>query len=83
MSPVWSYVLTAIGITGIYLAGRRNLYGWVVGLSAQVLWIAYAVATEQWGFIVSAFAYGSVYANNWRKWAQDAKRAEDDAHAST
>ena len=37
MSPAWSYVLTAIGITGIYLAGRRNLYGWVVGLSAQVL----------------------------------------------
>ena len=79
MSAAWSYVLTAIGITGIYLAGRRNLYGWVVGLSAQVLWIAYAVATEQWGFIVSAFAYGSVYANNWRKWAKEAKRAEDDA----
>ena len=71
--------MTAVGITGIYLAGRRNLYGWVVGLSAQVLWIAYAVATEQWGFIVSAFAYGSVYANNWRKWAKEAKRAEDDA----
>ena len=79
MSAAWSYVLTAIGITGIYLAGRRNLYGWVVGLSAQVLWIAYAVTTEQWGFIVSAFAYGSVYANNWRKWAKEAKRAEDDA----
>ena len=78
MNPAWSYVLTVIGITGIYLAGRRNLYGWVVGLSAQVLWIAYAVATEQWGFIVSAFAYGSVYANNWRKWAKEAKRAEDD-----
>ena len=76
MNPAWSYVLTAVGITGIYLAGRRNLYGWAVGLGAQVIWIAYAIATEQWGFIVSALAYGSVYANNWRKWARDAHEEE-------
>ena len=47
MNPGWSYILTAIGVFG--------------------LWLAYAVATQQWGFIVSAFAYGWVYALNiWR-----------------
>ena len=76
MSPYWSYLLTAVGIFGIYLAGRKNLYGWAVGLGAQVLWIAYAVSTEQWGFIVSAFAYGSVYAKNWSRWAKENENNE-------
>ena len=76
MSPYWSYLLTAVGIFGIYLAGRKNLYGWAVGLGAQVLWIAYAISTEQWGFIVSAFAYGSVYAKNWSRWAKESKNNE-------
>ena len=76
MSPYWSYLLTAVGIFGIYLAGRKNLYGWAVGLGAQILWIAYAVSTEQWGFIVSAFAYGSVYAKNWSRWAKENENNE-------
>ena len=69
MNPLWSYTLAAVGVFGIWLAGRRNLYGWAVGLGAQVLWIAYALATSQPGFIVSALAYGAVYGRNWWKWA--------------
>ena len=67
MNPGWSYILTAIGVFGLWLAGRKDWRGWLVGLTAQGVWLAYAVATQQWGFIVSAFAYGWVYALNiWR-----------------
>jgi len=72
--PVWwSVVLTAVGVLGLYLAGRRSWWGWAVGLAAQALWIAYAIATRQWGFIGSALAYGLVYGRNARAW-----RAERD-----
>jgi len=54
MSPYWSYVLTAVGVFGLWLAGRHDTRGWLVGLAAQVLWITYAVATRQWGFIAHA-----------------------------
>lgn len=64
MSPYWSWVLTVVGVFGLWLAGRKDRRGWMVGLGAQVLWIAYATATHQWGFYVSAVAYGWVYANN-------------------
>ena len=64
MNPGWSYILTAIGVFGLWLAGRKDWRGWLVGLTAQGVWLAYAVATQQWGFIVSAFAYGWVYALN-------------------
>lgn len=73
MSPYWSWVLTAVGVTGLYLAGRKVWWAWFVGLGAQVLWIAYALVTEQYGFIVAAFAYGWVYAVNGRKWVLERK----------
>lgn len=65
---LWSYLLTAGGIVGLLLAGRKRHAGWLVGLGMQVLWSAYAVATAQWGFLASAFAYGATYAANWWRW---------------
>jgi hypothetical protein len=40
----------------------------MVGIGAQVLWIAYATATQQWGFYISALAYGWVYVKNALAW---------------
>ncbi|TDC30085.1 hypothetical protein E1211_24890 [Micromonospora sp. 15K316] len=71
MSQYWSWSLTAVGVLGIYLAGRRSAAGWGVGVAAQVLWIAYAIATRQWGFIASALAYSTVYGRNWLAWRRD------------
>lgn len=71
MSPLWSYSLAAVGILGIWLAGRKSLWGWAVGFGAQALWIGYALVTEQYGFIVSAGAYAAIYGRNWWKWRQE------------
>lgn len=65
---IWSFVLAAVGICGIALAGSKMKIGWAIGLFAQVLWIIYGLVTHQWGFILSAVAYGYVYARNWWKW---------------
>ena len=66
----WSWILTAVGVTGLYFAGRRRALGWAIGLGAQLLWIAYALTTRQYGFLVSAGAYGWVYARNFRDWTR-------------
>ena len=73
MNPYWSWLLTVVGVFGLYLAGRRSPWGWAVGIGAQVLWLAYAIATEQWGFIASCGAYGWVYAKNFLSWRADLK----------
>lgn len=64
----WSFLLTAIGVFGLYIASRKLWWGWAVNLGAQGLWIAYALATGQYGFVFSAFAYGAVYARGARAW---------------
>lgn len=75
MNQWWSWILTAVGVTGLFLAGSNRKAGWALGLGAQLLWVSYAVATEQWGFIASAFAYGGVYARNWLRWRRAARPA--------
>jgi hypothetical protein len=68
MNEWWSWALTVIGITGLWLAGSKRRAGWLIGVAAQGLWIAYALATRQYGFIVSALCYGFVYARNFVAW---------------
>lgn len=70
---IWSFVLAAVGILGIYLAGRKLWIGWAVGVGAQALWLAYALVTAQWGFIITAVAYAWVYGSNWRKWVVEGR----------
>lgn len=64
----WSWALAAVGVTGIYLTTRHMWQGFLIGICAQVLWVAYAVVTNQWGFLATAFAYGAVNAVGLRRW---------------
>lgn len=64
---MWSWALSAIGLTGLYLAGSGKPYGWLFGVGAQVPWVIYSVVTEQYGFIVASLCYAGVYFRNWRR----------------
>jgi hypothetical protein len=69
----WSWILAAIGVSGIYFVGRKTIWGWLVLLFNEIIWIAYALVTEQYGFIVSAVAYAAVYVRSYMHWREDAK----------
>lgn len=68
MAQWWSWALTGMGVTALYLAGRRSPWGWAVGIGAQVLWLAYSVTTRQWGFLASCVPYSLVYIKNFLSW---------------
>lgn len=64
-----------VGVAGLYLAGSHRAVGWAVGVAAQGLWLAYALVTRQYGFIVSSAAYAAVYTRNYLRWrAQELHR---------
>jgi hypothetical protein len=59
----WSFGLAGIGVFGLFLTTRPEpvrWWGYGVGLAIQFLWVAYALATGQAGFLLSALAYGAV-----------------------
>ncbi len=67
----WSYLLTAIGCTGFYFAGKKRWWAWGINLGSQVLWMTYAITTGQFGFIVGSFTYGFFYGLNLWRWSRD------------
>jgi hypothetical protein len=71
---MWSYVLAAIGVTGIFFVGRKTIWGWFVLLFNEVLWIAYALITNQYGFILSAIAYAIVYIKSYMLWREESSK---------
>lgn len=71
---MWSWVLAAVGVFGIYFVGRKTVWGWIVLLCNEVIWIVYATTTKQYGFIVSAVAYGVVYVRSFIHWRRDDAR---------
>jgi len=64
----WSYALAPFGLIGMFMASRRNKWGWLLSICTQVLWLVYAVDTKQWGFIPGSLAYGVVYLKNFLNW---------------
>lgn len=67
MTATWSFALAALGLTGLFIAATRPKVGWWFNIAAQVVWVAYAVATRQWGFVLTAVAYAVAYARLLRK----------------
>jgi len=61
----WSWLLTVLGAFGLLVAGRRP-WGWLWGVGVQFAWVAYALASRQFGFLASAALYASVYVLNYR-----------------
>ena len=77
MSPIWSWVLTLTGVTCFFLAGRKVWWAWYVGLLAQVLWLAYSIITEQWGFLAGCAVYTWVYVTNCIKWTREHREKQE------
>lgn len=69
----WSWVLTIIGVTGLYLTTRKLAIGYAVGVGVQILWFVFGATTGQYGFILSAFVYGAVNFIGFHKWTQEAR----------
>jgi len=75
---MWSYVLAVVGVTGIFFVGRKTIWGWLVLLTNECIWIAYALATDQYGFIFMAVAYASVYIKSFIGWRNDELQVSKD-----
>jgi hypothetical protein len=73
VNPIWSWALSAIGVIGIYLTGKKNWRGYAVGCVTECAWVAYAITTKQWGFIFGSTIYISVYLFNINKWVTEAR----------
>jgi hypothetical protein len=57
---LWPWLLTGLQVLSLWAAGRRHWWAWLLGGSVQLPWIAYAVMTDQVGFIPGCAITASV-----------------------
>lgn len=71
MTQYWSWLLAILGISGMYFVGKKTVWGWLVLLANEVIWVVYAFFTKQYGFIMMAVAYAIVYIKSYLEWKRE------------
>lgn len=66
-----SWCLAPFGLLGMWVVGKKQRWGWVLGMSTQSLWAFYAVGTGQYGFLIGTVSYFLIYAANFLRWTRD------------
>lgn len=64
-----SWCLAPFGLLGMWVVGKKQRWGWVLGMSTQSLWAFYAVGTGQYGFLIGTLSYFLIYAANFLRWS--------------
>jgi len=67
----WSWILALSGICGLTAIGKKIRWGWVWMLVNEGLWMTYAIATKQYGFIVGSILYAVTYYRGFIKWKEE------------
>lgn len=62
------YILSAITIYSILLAGNKKRGAWLWGLLNQVLWLVWIILSSAWGLLPMNIALWIVYGRNYLKW---------------
>lgn len=76
---LWSWTLTAISAFTAWLIGSHHRWCWAMGLLGQVMWVAYALATDQSGFLGATAIYTTIYLRNWRRAIRMRAQNQDDS----
>lgn len=67
----WSWLLTAVGITGFILAGKKIWWAWYFNIACQALWFTYSFVSHQTGFLVASVLYTIVFTRNAIAWTKE------------
>ena len=67
----WTYLLLAfeiLGVTGMYLVGKKLWYGWAIVLTHSIPWFIYSITYAKPGFIIMSLMWWTINTYNMIKW---------------
>lgn len=69
------WVLSLFTAVHTFLVGNKDIRGWLVAMTAQVMWSIWVVASATWGLLPLNIILWGLYIRNYRRW----RNHEDDA----
>lgn len=67
------WILSFNTISVQWLAGNEYKHTWTIALLNQVLWFAWMIASESWGFFPMNLVLTFIFARNFFKWRKEGK----------
>ncbi|MEX0796658.1 MAG: hypothetical protein WD274_08190 [Acidimicrobiia bacterium] len=77
----WAWILTGLQVAALRTAATGKDWGWLLGASVQLPWIAYALATAQIGFIPGCLVSAAVQAHGYLGRRPGTARFEEPTYA--
>ncbi len=68
----WPWLLTGLQVLALWSAGTGRWWGWLLGGTVQIPWVAYALVTAQLGFIPGCAVSAAVQTHSFLRITTDA-----------
>ncbi|MGB7068837.1 MAG: nicotinamide mononucleotide transporter [Pyrinomonadaceae bacterium] len=77
------WLATVCGLTGVYLLGNKNKYGFLAFVFASASWITFGVMTGSMAVIIGSSIFLIMHLRGWVSWRREERGASfDTQHVS-
>lgn len=67
---ILSFVVSIVGIVGLYFAGNNRWWSWYINLACQIPWVVLALMSELYGLLMGSTFYIAVFGRNAVVWTK-------------
>jgi nicotinamide riboside transporter PnuC len=71
LGDILSWIVTFVGLLGFWLAGRKIWWAWYINIANQLAWVAFALITEYYAFLLGTAFYLVVFVRNAYLWTKN------------
>jgi nicotinamide riboside transporter PnuC len=67
------WLATMAGLTGVYLLGSKNRYGFLVMMVASLSWLTVGIFIGSLPLMLGSVVFFSLHVRGWLKWKREAR----------
>jgi nicotinamide riboside transporter PnuC len=67
------WLATVCGLTGVYLIGSKNKYGFLIMMMASLSWMTVGFMIGSLALIIGSGFFFGLHVRGWMKWRRDAR----------
>ncbi len=67
------WVATVAGLTGVYLIGNKNKFGFLIMMIASLSWMTVGFMVQSLALILGSGVFFSLHVRGWIKWRREAR----------
>ncbi len=67
------WLATFAGLTGVYLIGNKNKYGFLIMMIASISWMTVGFLIQSLALILGSAVFFALHVRGWVRWRRDAR----------